>query len=257
MSIMAIRLASEKRWLPSNRTEATTGFSLTRTTRTDPCMPTFTVLNSPVACSASTEALILAAVASSPTLSARYLTTAEVSTCLLPITEILLTVAACAASTPKSVPPTPTGAKNRSASAKRALRSSLVGSIMILTASHESRRIARASGPQLTPGRSIYWFFNQGQAARAFCVSKSLGCVHLRNTPKTKVNKYLVRGERLGLRTRDQPLTDRLFEAISAPQETCRRASSRVSLRRVKIIRLPTMAKPTRNPISCAFWLSG
>lgn|GEM_PF-6081675 len=102
--------------------------------------------------------------------------------------------------------------------------------------------------PQLTPGKSIYWFFNQGQAASPCYVSESLGAVHLRNTPKTKVNKTLRDSGRRG--ALPVPPTGKLL------QETCRRASSSVSLSKVKTISAPTMAKPTRNPHSWAFGLS-
>ena len=47
--------------------------------------------------------------------------------------------------------------------------------------------------PPTTPVKSIYWFFNQGQAESPCCVSETLVRVHLRNTLKTKVNKYLSR----------------------------------------------------------------
>src|SRR4051812_46827586 len=88
--------------------------------------------------------------------------------------------------------------------------------------------------PPATPGRSIYWFFNQGQAARACCVSKSLVPVHLGNTPKTKVNKHLAsRGGPAG-DTCGRPLRGCLSasknEVKIAPQETCRSASKSVSL---------------------------
>ena len=148
-SIMATRLSSEKRILPSNRTDATIGFSDTFTTRVEPCIVTLTVLNSPVACSASTEAFSLAEVAASPTLSARYLRIVALSTCLLPTTEILDTVAACAASTVNTPTPSPArGATNTSASARTALRSSLVGLIMFrLPLRPGSRGIATRDTP--------------------------------------------------------------------------------------------------------------
>jgi hypothetical protein len=94
VSIMATRLASEKRMLPSNSTDAAIEFSLTLTLTVEPEDVTLAVLNSPVPMSAVTEASSLAEVMVSPTPSARYLMIVLSSTWALPATDIRETVAA-------------------------------------------------------------------------------------------------------------------------------------------------------------------
>jgi len=72
----------------------------------------------------------------------------------------------------------------------------------------------------------------------------------LGNTPKTKLNKYLASRAEPGPDPWLKPPNGCLLRpergAKRAYPETWRSASSRVSFRRVKIIRLPTMANPTR-----------